>query len=152
LIVLAVMAVLGVGYVLAWDKVERLWKKTPGDQSIEALEKKITEGDRSAGTWMAYADALAKGKKFGDAAPKYKEVIKLEPGNKEAKFQCALCLARAGEAEKRFVDELYNFVTDLVLVEPKLAMEILDRPETQKYMGEDRFVALKTEAKNQAMD
>ena len=146
LIVLAVMAVLGVGYVLAWDKVERLWKKSPGEQSIQALEKKIADGDKSAATWLAYAEAL-KPKDPARAATAYKEVIKLEPAKNQARFQCALCLANAGNS-----NELYDFLTDLVLAEPKLSMQILDRPETQKYMGEERFTALKTEAKNQAMD
>jgi cytochrome c-type biogenesis protein CcmH/NrfG len=152
LIVLVVMALLGVGYVLAWDRVERLWKKSPGEQSIQALEKRMADGDKSAGTWSAYAEALAKAKEHARAANAYKELIKLEPGKKEAKFQCAVCLANAAQGENRYLDELYNFLNELLLAEPKLTMEILDRPETQKFMGEDRFVALKTEAKNQAMD
>ena len=147
LVVLAVMALLGVGYVFAWDKVERLWKKSPGEQSVEVLEKRIADGDKSAATWLAYAEALAKAKEYKRAATAYKEVIKLEPAKTQAKFQCALCLANAGEK-----DGLHEYLKDLVLAEPKLTMEILDRPETQKFMTDDRLVALKEEAKNQAMD
>ena len=145
-IILAVIGVLGAGYVLAWDKVERIWKKSPVEQSVEALEKKIAAGDQSAATWLAYAEAL-KAKDPGRAATAYQQVIKLEPGHKEAKFQCALCLANAARA-----NELHDFLKELVYAEPKLAMMILDRPEAQKYVSEERFALLKTEARNQAMD
>ena len=146
-IILAVIGVLGVGYVLAWDRVERIWKKSPGEQSVSALEKKIADGDKSAGTWMAYGEALAKAKDYARAAVAYKEVIRLEPVRKDAKFQCAVCLAQAGKA-----DELHDYMKELVVAEPKLAMEILDRPEAQKFVSEERFAQLKVEARNQAMD
>jgi tetratricopeptide (TPR) repeat protein len=146
LIVVLVTAALGVGYVLAWDKVERLWKKA-GDQDIASLEQKIEGGDKSAGTWLAYAEALVKAKEYGRAAAAYGEVIKADRGKKEAKFQRAICLALAGRG-----DELYDFLKEMVLIEPKLTMEILDRPETQKFGGEARFTALKNEARDQAMD
>ena len=34
----------------------------------------------------------------------------------------------------------------------KLAQELFDRPEAQKYLAEERFSSLSKEAKNQAMD
>jgi hypothetical protein len=147
MIILAAIGLLGAGYVLAWDRVERIWKKTGGPQSVAALEKKIADGDKSAGTWMAYGEALGKAKEYGRGAAAYKEVIKLEPMRKDAKFQCAVCLANAGRS-----DELHEFLKDLVVNEPKLAMQVLDRPDVQKYVGEERFAGLKEEARNQAMD
>ena len=147
MMILAAIALLGAGYVLAWDRVERIWKKTGGPQSVAELEKKIANGDKSPATWMAYGEALGKAKEYGRAAGAYKEVIKIEPLRKDAKFQCALCLANASRA-----DELHDFLKDMVVNEPKLAMEVLDRPEVQKYVAEERFAGLKAEAKNQAMD
>jgi hypothetical protein len=146
LIVLLVTVGLGVGYVLAWDKVERFWRGA-GDRDIASLEKKIEGGDKSAATWLAYAEALARAKEYARAATAYGQVIKVEPGRKEAKFQRAICLALATRG-----DELYEFLKEIVLTEPKLTMEILDRPETQKFGGEARFAMLKNEARDQAMD
>ena len=147
LIVLAVTALLGTGYVLAWDRVERLWTKSGGAEGVEALEKRIADGDKSAATWLAYAEALAGAKDHARAAGAYREVIRLDPGRREAKFQCALCLAHAGRG-----DELHGFLKEMILAEPKLVMEVMERPEAQRFLAEGRFADLKEEARNQAMD
>lgn len=151
LIVLLVATVLGVVYVSAWGKIEQLWKKQPGGQSVEALETKIAEqrkaGGVTAATWHAYADALVEAKQYSKAAAAFKELLLIEPFQRDAKFQCGLSLALAGDS-----DAFYNFQKDLVYGEAKLAVELFDRPETQKYRSEKRFADLVNEAKNQAMD
>lgn len=147
LIILVVALTLGVGYVMAWGKVERYLKKKNGDHSIEAIEQKIAAGDHSAGTWAAYAEALSKAGQHHKAADAYKQVLVLEPFKREMKFQYGLSLALAGRG-----DEFYAFQKDLVYSEAKLAVELLERPEAGKFMGEARFAALKEEARSQAMD
>lgn len=151
LLIVLVALSLGALYVTAWGRVEALWKKQPGEQSVEALEKRIADeqkaGSVSSATWFAYGNALGEAKRWPDAAKAYQEVLALEPARRDAKFQCALALAQAGQA-----DEFYKFQKDLVYGEAKLAIELFERPETQKYLADERFSALAKEAKNQAMD
>jgi cytochrome c-type biogenesis protein CcmH/NrfG len=151
LLILLVAMTLGVVYVAAWGRIEQLWKKQSGDQSIEALEKKIEEQTRAGGapaaTWRAYGEALMDAKQFAKAAAAFKELLALEPYHRDIKFQCGLALAQAGAA-----DDFYNFQKDLVYSQAKLAVELFERPETQKFLSEERFASLSKEAKNQAMD
>lgn len=154
MLILLVAATLGVAYVTAWGTIERYLKKQPADQGIQALEKQIADaqgpegrGTVPAATWRAYAQALADARQYARAAVAYKEVLAIEPYNRDAKFQCGLSLALAGQA-----DEFYNFQKELVYGEAKLAVELFERPEAQRYLAEDRFSALSKEAKNQAMD
>jgi tetratricopeptide (TPR) repeat protein len=151
LIVLLVATLIGVVYVSAWGTIEKLWKKQPGEQSLEAMEAKITELSKAGGvpaaTWRTYADALVEAKQYSKAAAAYKELLELEPFQRDAKFQRGLALAMAGAS-----DEFFNYQKDLVYSEAKLAVELFERPETKKYREEKRFADLVNEAKNQAMD
>ena len=151
LIVVVVALTLGVIYVSAWGRIERLWKKQPADQSIEALKQRIDEGLKKGNvpiaTWQAYGEALADAKQYTAAAAAFQEVLAQDPAKREAKFGCGLALAQANKP-----DEFYAFLKDMVFGEPKLAVELFERPEAQKFMGEARFAALSKEAKNQAMD
>src|SRR5205814_7919382 len=88
MIILSAALVVGILYVSAWGTVERLWKKQPAAQGIEALRKKIAAGDHTSATWYAYGDALMDARKFEDAAAAFKEVLAIEPSKREAKFQC----------------------------------------------------------------
>ena len=151
LIVVLLALGIGVFYVKAWGKIDRLWTKQPGEQSVEALEKRVAQesksGKVSIATWTAYANALSDAKQYAKAAAAYREVLAIDPTQRGAKFQVGLALAQAGAT-----DEFYNYQKDLVYGEPKLAVELFDRPEAQKYMSEARFVSLSKEAKSQAMD
>jgi tetratricopeptide (TPR) repeat protein len=151
LLVLTVATVLGVFYISAWGYIERLWKKDAGNQGIAALERRIADetktGKLTAATWRAYGDALGDAKQYAKAATAYREALQLEPGSRDAKFQLGIALAQAGLA-----DDLYAFQKDLVYGEAKLAVELFERPETQKYLAQERFAALAKEAKSQAMD
>jgi tetratricopeptide (TPR) repeat protein len=151
MIVLLATLALGVFYVTAWGRIERLWKKQPGDQSLVALEKRIESEGKAGGvkieTWRAYGAALLEAKQFAKAATAFREVLAMDPQQRDAKFQCGLALAQAGAA-----DEFYSFQKDLVYSEAKLAVELFERPETQGYLAQERFANLAKEAKNQAMD
>jgi hypothetical protein len=56
-------------------------------------------------------------------------------------------LAKAGDP-----DAFYSFMANLLLSEPRLALEIFGRPEIQRYMGEERFQSLLAQARVQSMD
>lgn len=151
LLILLVATVVGVVYVSAWGKIEQLFRKQDGNRDLQALETKIAAGKKDGkltpATWRAYGEALAEAKQFTRAAAAFKQVLALDPFQRDAKFQCGLALAQAGVS-----DDLYAFLKDLVLSEAKLAVELFDRAEMQRYLGEERFASLAKEAKNQAMD
>ena len=146
-VILSAALVVGLLYVAAWGRVERLWKKQPGAQGVAALEKKIAGGDHTAATWYAYGEALSDAKQFEKAAAAFKEVLAIEPYKREAKFQCGLALAQAKDG-----NEFYAFQKELVYSEAKMAVELFERPEARRFLSEERFTALATEAKSQAMD
>jgi len=149
LIVLVAATTLGALYLVAWGQVEKYWKG--GNQNLDALRKQVEAegkaGTVSAQTWRAYADALVNAKQFAPASDAYKEVIALQPGNRDPKFQCGLALAQAGASAP-----FYDFLKELVYSDAKVAEDLFARPEAQKYLSEERFSSLAKEAKNQAMD
>jgi cytochrome c-type biogenesis protein CcmH/NrfG len=151
-IVLAVAAVVAAVFLVAWGRVEAYYKQKSGGHTIEAMEQRIAE-EKKAGrpvtpqTWLAYGQLLMDDKKYDQAASAFKEVLEVQPFNREAKFQRGLALAQSGQA-----DAFYQFQKDLVYSEAKLAVELFERVETQRYQGDERFSALAKEAKNQAMD
>ena len=150
LIVFVVAATLGALYLVAWGQVEKYWKGG-GNQTLDALRKQVEAegkaGAVSAATWRAYADALVNAKQFAAASDAYKEVIAIEPGKRDPKFQCGLALAQAGTS-----GPFYDFLKELVYSDAKVAEELLGRPEAQPYLKDERFTSLAKEAKNQAMD
>jgi len=149
LIVFVVAATLGALYLVAWGQVEKYWRG--GNQTLDALRKKVEAegkaGAVSAETWLAYADALVNAKRFADASEAYKEVISLQPGKRDPKFQCGLALAQAGAS-----GPFYDFLKELVYSDAKVAEDLFSRPEAQPYLKDERFTSLAKEAKNQAMD
>lgn len=146
-IILAVAALLGVTYVVAWGRVEQYLKQRNGNHTLESLEQKIANGDKTAETWIAYGQALAERKRYGNAADAYRQVLTVEPTRREAKFQRAVNLALAHRG-----DELHGFLRDLVHSEPKLAVDLFERPELQPFQSEPRFASLYSDARNEAVD
>jgi tetratricopeptide (TPR) repeat protein len=151
LIVLAIVVLLGGAYLIAWNRAEAKNREKAGGNSVEAIEKKIAEekagGVVSLATWRAYGDALMDAKEFAKAAVAFQELLQLDPRLRDVKFQRGLALAQSGAG-----DAFYQFQKDLVYSEPKLALEIFERAETQRYQAEERFSSLAREAKHQAMD
>ena len=150
LIVFVVAAALGGLYLVAWGQVEKYWKRG-GNQTLDALRTQV-EAEGRAGTvspetWLAYADALVAAKQFAPASDAYKEVIALQPGKRDPKFQCGLALAQAGAS-----GPFYDFLKELVYSDAKVAEDLFSRPEAQPYLKDERFASLAKEAKNQAMD
>ena len=129
MMILVAAASIGVLYVVAWGRVEKIWKKQGPDQGIEALEKQIAADGKTgrvpATTWRAYANALMDAKQFSKAAAAYREVLALEPTQRDAKFQCGMALAQAGAA-----DDFYNFQPQMEFGYLGTSGFSLDIPET----------------------
>jgi len=77
----------------------------------------------------------------------YDRVLELDPYSRVANLQCAAALARLGDA-----DRLYEFVSSLTRLDPRLALDVFGRPELQRFQEADRFQELHQLAIAQSLD
>jgi hypothetical protein len=115
--------------------------------SLVELEQKIAASDATPPIWLAYGQRLFEAGQFERAALAYQRVIDAEPFNRAARLQRALALAAGKDA-----DGLAAFLRDQLYSDPKLAAEILSRPELHEYLSDARFATLQKDAAAQAMD
>lgn len=115
--------------------------------SLENLEQQIAAGNAATEIWAAYGERLFTAGQFDRAAMAYEHVIEQQPYNRTARFQCGLAWANANDA-----DRLLAFARNQLYFEPKLAAEILDRPEARRFLSDPRFAVLQKDARAQAMD
>jgi hypothetical protein len=115
--------------------------------SIEQLERAIARPDAGPDIWLQYAQRLNATGRFLHAEMAYRQVLQRQANHKQAQFELACLLAKAGKTE-----EFYAAMRDMVVSEAKLAVDVFGRPECQQYLDAPRFIALVNEAKTQAMD
>jgi tetratricopeptide (TPR) repeat protein len=115
--------------------------------SLRELEVAIANPDAGLETWLLYAQRLQEDRRFAHAAMAYQRVLESDPYSRTANLQCALAYALAGDAAG-----LHAFVTHLLLIDPRLAVDILTRPETQPFQTAESFQRLLTQARAQALD
>ncbi len=114
--------------------------------NFDELEKAVTKTDDSK-VWMQYARALSSLERHQHAAQAYQQILQKQPYNNQARYQCALALARSGDGEGYF-----RYMQNLVLTYPQMATELFAQPEGQRFLTQDRFRALAREARVQAVD
>ncbi|MBI4026962.1 MAG: hypothetical protein HY360_18400 [Verrucomicrobia bacterium] len=107
----------------------------------------ITDPEATTETWMVYAQRLSQEKRFSHAAMAYQRVLETDPYNRIANVGCASSLALTGDPERFFA-----FMNHLLLIEPRLILDILGRPEATPFLAAEKFQALKTEAFAQSLD
>lgn len=149
---LPALIVLVVAIALATLYARPLSNKQSSGQSgssatLEQLEQQIATGSAPTEIWSAYGERLFNANQFDRAAMAYEHVIEQEPYNRAARFQCGLAWANTNNP-----DRLLAFVRTQLYAEPKLAAEILDRPEARQYLSDPRFAMLQKDARAQAMD
>lgn len=115
--------------------------------SLAQLEVAIADADASAATWLVYAQRLQQAGRLAHATAAYQRVLELDPFSRTANLQCASVLAQLGNA-----DRLHAFTSRLLQLDPRLTQDIFGRPETQRYLAEDRFQSLLAQARVQSMD
>ena len=115
--------------------------------ALAQLEMAIADPDASAETWLVYAQQLQQAGRSAHAIAAYQRVLETDPFSRTANLQCASVLAQTGDA-----DRLYLFLGKLLLLDPRLTQDILGRPESQRYLTEDRFQSLLAQARVQSMD
>ena len=115
--------------------------------TLAQLEVAIADADASAATWLLYAQRLQQAGRLAHATAAYQRVLELDPFSRTANLQCAVVLAQAGDAGR-----FHGFMAKLLLLDPRLTQDIFGRPETQRYLAEDRFQSLLAQARVQSMD
>ena len=114
---------------------------------IEQLEVAIANPDAGSDTWMAYAQRLLHEKRFGHASAAFQRVLETDPYSREANLGAASALALSRDSEA-----LHTFLTHLLVVEPRLLLDFLGRPEAAPFMSEERFKLLQSRSHAQSLD
>ena len=115
--------------------------------SLDQLEIAIANPDAASDTWMLYAQKLLQEKRFAHAAAAFQRVIETDPYSREANLGAASALALSRDSEA-----LHTFLTHLLVVEPRLLLDFLDRPEAAPFMSEERFKLLQSRSHAQSLD
>lgn len=116
-------------------------------QELEFLEKQIAQGNTNAATWLRYAQGLAEDGKFHQAAQAGRKVLNIQPYHREARIAVALYLARANDRTG-----LLDYMRGLTYEDAKMAVDLFDRQELAPWSGDEAFIALRREARQQSMD
>jgi Tfp pilus assembly protein PilF len=118
--------------------------------SVDQLERAIASGHGDVHTWAAYGTALQADKRFDHAAQAYQRALDLQPDPSDAqkiRFNAALCFGQAGDADKFF-----DFFSHLTTTSPKLAVDVLERPELAPLHNDARWGPAASLARAQAAD
>ena len=115
--------------------------------SLQDLEARIATGESAEPLWLAYAQRLEESKRFADAARAYQNILDKDPDHRRAAMGKSISLASAN-----LPDDLHAHLSDLALNDPKLVLDLLDRPDFHPYLSDDRFKKLQKESRAQAMD
>ncbi len=140
--ILLALFVLGV-----WPLLAHRSAGSVDDTQLLALQEAVAQPGAKAADWQRFAEKLQALGRDREAVQAYQRVLEKDESSRPARLQCALCLARVGDR-----DVFYAFMRATLAVNPKLTVEVLDRPEAQPYYSEQRFQALRREAAAQSMD
>jgi len=114
--------------------------------SVGELEKKIV-GSKDGAVWAAYADQLRAAGRFSTAAKAYERAMEYAPELTDARVHRALALAEAKEA-----DTFFAYFGRLSVMYPKLAADLLERPELGAMRTDARWEPAAASARAQAID
>lgn len=148
--VLAAMLGASAAYAIATSPAAR--RASPGESKASCaasaeLACALAGGQTNTATWMSYAQRLQCDGQPADAAEAYAKVLAREPYNQAAWVGRAAALAAVGDEDK-----LAEFLTDLVLANAKLAVEVFGRSDIQPLLRSERLRSLREEALSQSMD
>jgi tetratricopeptide (TPR) repeat protein len=117
------------------------------DSQIAQLKTEVSKPDAKPEVWLKYGQALQSVKRYSDAAVAYDQVLKVDPYQRDARLQCAICRSILGDH-----DVFGKFMEDTVAVDPKLAKAIFERPDMAGFLSEPRFEKLNQAAIAGSMD
>lgn len=121
--------------------------KTPNlqQESLESLEKQIIS-TKDGRVWLAYGDKLRDAGKLDSAAKAYQRALELQPDLSAARLGRGLALASTD------ADAFFDYVNLLATHYPKLAVNLLERPEMTPLHADARWAPTYAAAQAQAAD
>ncbi len=135
-------ALLGLGLFAATGQ----FRKTDlAHASLEELETKIV-GSTDGRVWAAYGDKLREMDRFESAAKAYQRALELQPDLTDARLRQGLSLGQSN------ADAFFNYVGRLSMNYPKLAVNLMDRPELSALHADARWEPAALAALAQAVD
>lgn len=114
--------------------------------SLPELEKKIV-GSHDGGVWLAYGNTLRDLGRFDSAAKAYQRALDFQPELVDARLGLGISLGQCNNK-----DPFFDYAARLSASYPKLAVDLLGRPELHPLHGDARWDPIYTAAKAQAVD
>jgi tetratricopeptide (TPR) repeat protein len=114
--------------------------------TLQDLEKKIVGSDDGR-LWLAYGDKLVAANNPEGAAKAYQKAIKLQPDLMDARLNLGLALGAGKDA-----DAFFEYVSRLCINYPKLANDLMKRPELGHLQSHPRWASMAATAQSQAID
>ena len=147
IVVMTAAALLGVGLLTATGQFRR---PTASTATLEQLESQlVSRGNASVdpALWCAYGDKLRGAGRFGAAARAYERALELQPDNAAARLYAGVALAQSDNA-----DAFFGYLNRLTATSPKLALDLLARPELAPLHADSRWSPAMIAAQAQAAD
>lgn len=120
--------------------------------TLGELENKAY-GSNDARVWLAYGDKLRTAGRFEDSAKAYARAISLQEAEgdpravTEARIKEGMALGQASNA-----DAFFTYVGRLSMNYPKLAVDLMERPEVSGKRSDPRWEPTRVAAQSQAVD
>jgi hypothetical protein len=114
-------------------------------ESMESLEKQILT-TRDPKVWLAYGDKLRDAHRPDSAAKAYQKAVELQPDLPAARLNCGLALAACN------ADAFFDYANRLSSTYPRIAVNLLGRPELSPLHADPRWEPTVAAAEAQAAD
>ena len=145
-------------FAAGWAYLQSAGARDTGEDgpTLDQLELMIANPEAPAETWRLFAERLVAAGRHAHAATAYQRYLERDPYDRETRLRCAMALAHAasdaGQPVPTEQAHLLAFMQDMVLVDPKLAVDVFDRPELKLHLSDPRFQQTRTAAIIQSMD
>jgi tetratricopeptide (TPR) repeat protein len=114
--------------------------------TLADLEKRIVDCQDGA-IWIVYGDKLQASARYPDAVKAYEKALGLQPNSVEARIKIAIALG-----QEKNSDNFFGYFSRLSSSYPKLAVDLLERPELTSLKSDPRWEPAAAAARAQAVD
>ena len=112
---------------------------------VEELEKRAA-GSTDGRVWLAYGDKLREMDQFASSVKAYQRALELQPDLTDARLRQVLSLGQSD------ANAFFDYVAKLSMSYPKVAVDLMDRPELRALHGDPRWEPAASGAQAQAVD